>query len=78
MKGGATAKGVAECRAAASPGYQNSNHACFKGEAQGPVLVPAISVELLLEGQLVNAVVDTGSPITIVSIDCLLDVLVKL
>ena len=33
---------------------------------------------LLLERQLVNALVNTGSPITIVSIDCLLDVLVKL
>ena len=49
-----------------------------KGEAQGPVLGPAVSVELLLEGQPVNALVDTGSPITIVSIDCLLDVLAKL
>ena len=49
-----------------------------KGEAQGPVLGPAISIEILLEGQMVNALVNTGSPITIVSIDCLLDVLMKL
>ena len=49
-----------------------------KGEAQGLVLGPAISVELLLERQPVNALGDTGSPITIVSIDCLLDVLAKL
>ena len=49
-----------------------------KGEAQGPVLGPAISVEILLEGQIVNALVDTGSPITIVFTDCLLDVLAKL
>ena len=49
-----------------------------KGEAQGPVLGPAVSVELLLEGQMVNALVDTGSPITIASIDCLLDVFAKL
>ena len=49
-----------------------------KGEAQGPVLGPAVSVEVLLEGQMVNALVDTGSPITIASIDCLLDVFEKL
>ena len=42
-----------------------------KGEAQGP----AVSVEVLLEGQMVNALVDTGSP---ASIDCLLDVFEKL
>ena len=42
------------------------------------MLGPAISVEPLLEGQPVNALVYTGSPITIVSIDCLLDVLAKL
>ena len=40
-----------------------------KGEAQGPVLGPAVSVEVLLEGQMVNALVDTGSPITIRSIN---------
>ena len=45
-----------------------------KGEVQGS----AISAEILLEGQSVNALVDTGSPITIVSIDCLLNVLAKL
>ena len=49
-----------------------------KGEAQGPVLGPAISVEILLEGQMMNALVDTGSSITIVSLDRLLDVLAKL
>ena len=49
-----------------------------KGEAQGPVLGPAVLVEVLLEGQMVNALVDTGSLITIASIDCLLDVFEKL
>ena len=49
-----------------------------KGEVQGPVLGPAVSVELLLERQMVNALVDTGSPITMASIDCLLDVIAKL
>ena len=50
----------------------------LKGGAQGSVLGPAVSVEVLLEGQMVNALVDTGSPITIASIDCLLDVFEKL
>ena len=49
-----------------------------KGEAQGPVLGSAVSVEVLLEEKMVNALVDTGSPITIASIDCLLDVYEKL
>ena len=57
-------------------------HVLKPGEAQGPVLGPvlgpAVSVEILLEGQMVNAQVDTGSPITITSIDCLLDVFAKL
>ena len=49
-----------------------------EGEANGPILGPAISVEVLLEGHPVMALVDTGSPITIVSINCLLDILAKL
>ena len=43
----------------------------------GPTLGPAVTVELNLEGQPVKPLVDTGSPVTIVSIDCLLDVLAK-
>ena len=34
-------------------------------------------MEVSLEGQPVKALVDTGSPVTIVSVDCLLDVLAK-
>ena len=36
-----------------------------------------VSVKLILEGQPVKALVDTRSPVTIVPIDCLLDVLSK-
>ena len=43
----------------------------------GPTLGPAVSVEPKLEGQPVKALEDTGSPITIVSVDCMLDVLAK-
>ena len=81
-KGRAIAERAAECRAAEIPGDQNSNYVQYvlkpKGEAQGPVLGPTVSVEVLQEGQMVNALVDTGSPITIASIDCLLDVFEKL
>jgi len=48
------------------------------GSADGPVLGPTLFVEVLLEGQPVKALVDTGSPITIVSMKCLLDTLEKL
>ena len=43
----------------------------------GPTLGPAVTVELHLEGQPVKALVDTRLPVTIVLIDCLLDVLAK-
>lgn len=39
-------------------------------EANEPVLGPTISVEVLLEGHPVKALVDTKSPITILSINC--------
>ena len=48
-----------------------------KKQGAGPTLGSAVSVKLSLEEQPVNALVDTGSPVTIVSIDCLLDVLAK-
>ena len=48
-----------------------------KGNVTGPSLGPAVSVELSVEGQPVKALVDTGSPVTIISIDCLLDILAK-
>ena len=47
------------------------------GEPEGPTLGPTVLVNVLLEGHPVKALVDTGSPITIVSIECLLDVLAK-
>ena len=40
-----------------------------------PSLGPTISVEVVLEGRPSKALVDTGSPVTIVSIDCLLEAL---
>ena len=43
----------------------------------GPTLGAAVSVELKLEGQPVKALVDTRSPVTIVSTDCMLNVLAK-
>jgi len=48
------------------------------GSADGLVLGPTLFVEVLLEGQPVKALVDTGSPVTIVSIKCLLVTLEKL
>lgn len=48
-----------------------------EGKAEGPTLGPSLLVNVLLEGHPVKALVDTGSPITIVSIDCLLDTLAK-
>ena len=48
-----------------------------EGKGVGPTLGPVVTVELNLEGQPVKGLVDTGSPVTIVLIDCLLDVLVK-
>ena len=38
---------------------------------------PAVTVELSVEGQQVKTLVDTESPVTIISTDCLLDILVK-
>ena len=49
-----------------------------KDESNNPALSPSIHVEVLLEGHPVKALVDTGSPVTIVSITCLLDILGKL
>ena len=46
-----------------------------EGRAEGPKLGPAVLANVLLEGDPVKALVDTGSPITIVSISCLLDIL---
>jgi len=42
-----------------------------KDELKNPALGPAFHVEVLLEGHPVKALVDTGSPVTIVSITCL-------
>ena len=47
------------------------------GEPEGPTLGPTVLVNVLLEGHPVKSLVDTGSPITIASIECLLDVLAK-
>ena len=47
-------------------------------DGSGPTLGPMIFVDVILEGQPVKALVDTGSPVTIVSIKCLLDVMEKL
>ena len=49
-------------------------HVLQPDKGAGPTLGPAVSVEPKLEGQPVKALVDTGSPITIVSVDCMLDV----
>ena len=43
-----------------------------EGKPEGPTLGPTVLANVLLEGHPVKALVDTGSPITIVSIDCLL------
>ena len=40
-----------------------------------PSLGPTISVEVVLEGRPIKALVDTGSPVTTVSIDCLMEAL---
>ena len=48
-----------------------------QGEANGPVLGPIISVEVMLEGHPVKALLDTGSPVTITSTECMLDALTK-
>jgi len=48
------------------------------GSTDGPVLGPTLFVKVLLEGKPVKALVDTGSPITIVSIKYLLVILAKL
>ena len=48
-----------------------------EGKPEGPTLGPTVLTNVLLEGHPVKALVDTGSPITIVSIDCLLDILAK-
>lgn len=48
-----------------------------QSEANGPVLGPIISVEVMLEGHPVKALLDTGSPVTIASIECMLDALAK-
>lgn len=47
----------------------------MEGDAKGPALGPAVMVDILLERHPVKALVETGPPITIVSIDCLLEVL---
>ena len=47
-----------------------------KGKPEGPpTLGPTVLVNVLLEGHPVKALVDTTSPITIVSIDYLQDIL---
>ena len=48
-----------------------------KGNVTGPSLGPVVTVELSVEGQQVKTLADTGSPVTIISIDCLLDILAK-
>ena len=48
-----------------------------QGKANGRVLRPIISVEVMLEGHPVKALLDTGSPLTIASIECVLDALAK-
>ena len=48
-----------------------------EGKPEGPTLGPTVLTNVLLEGHPVKALVDTESPITIVSIDCLLDILAK-
>ena len=48
-----------------------------EGKPEGPTLGPTVLANVLLEGHPVKVLVDTGSPITIVSIDCLLDILAK-
>lgn len=48
-----------------------------QGEANGPVLGSIISVEVILEEHPVKALLDTGSPVTIASIECVLDTLAK-
>ena len=55
---------------------EDSNHACVTAKGKGD-WTNLGAVELNLEGQPIKALVDTGSPVTIVSIDCLLDVLAK-
>ena len=47
------------------------------GKPEGPTLGPTVLLNVLLEGYPVKGLVDTGSPITIVSIECLLDILAK-
>jgi len=53
-------------------------HVTVDDSTDGPALGPTIYVNVLLEGQPVQVLVDTGSPVTIVSIKCLLDILEKL
>ena len=48
-----------------------------QGEVNGPVLGPIVSVAVMLEGYPVKALQYTGSPVTIVSIECVLDALAK-
>jgi len=48
------------------------------GETSDPVLGPTVYVDVFLEGQPVRALVDTEPPVTIASIDCILNVLEKL
>ena len=48
-----------------------------EGKPEGSTLGPTVLANVLLEGHPVKALVVTGSPITIVSIDCLLDILAK-
>ena len=72
-------KGVASCRGQECLlGKTVTMHVLTTGgKPEGPTLGPIVLVNVLLEGHPVKALVDTGSPITRVSIECLLDVLVK-
>ena len=50
----------------------------WSAEKKGdPSLGPTISVEVVLKGRPTKALVDTGSPVTIVSIDSLLEALLE-
>ena len=48
-----------------------------KANVTGPSLSPAVTMELSIENQQVKALVNTGYPVTIISIDCLLDNIAK-
>ena len=50
---------------------------CLLENECNPSLSPTISTDVLLEDKPVKALVDTGLPVTIVSIDCLLEILLN-